>query len=77
MFRPRSDAVQIGYDSFKVVAKNGTNFTANGIVRFDLTRNMGMCDLANSYLEVEVETQHPANTVAQNVAMPMIILKEI
>ena len=75
MFRPKSDAVQIGYDSFKVVAKNGTNFTEDGIVRFELTRNMGMLDLANSYLECEVELQHPANTAAQNAAMGMLCLE--
>tara|TARA_R110001599_G_scaffold223186_6_gene422356 strand:+ start:4450 stop:6291 length:1842 start_codon:yes stop_codon:yes gene_type:complete len=75
MFKPRSDAVQIGYDSFKVVAKNGTNFTEDSIVRFELTRNMGMLDLNNSYLECEIELQHSANTPAQNATMPMVALE--
>lgn len=75
MFRPKSDSVQIGYDSFHVVAKNGTNFTEDGVVRFELTRNMGMLDLANSHLEYEIELQHPANNAAQNTAMGMLALE--
>ena len=75
MFRPKSDSVQIGYDSFHVVAKNGTNFTEDGVVRFELTRNMGMLDLANSHLEYEIELQHPANNAAQNTAMGMLCLE--
>ncbi len=75
MFKVKSDAVQIGYDSFQVVARNGTNFTEDGIVRFELTRNMGMLDLANSHVEFEVELNHPANTAAQNTALGMLTLE--
>ena len=75
MFKVKSDAVQIGYDSFQVVARNGTNFTEDGIVRFELTRNMGMLDLANSHVEFEVELNHPANTDAQNTALGMLTLE--
>ncbi len=73
---PRSDAVQIGYDSFKVPARNGNAFSEGNIVRFNLERNMGMADLANSYLEMEVELVHPTNnTDALKNTMPMVSLE--
>ena len=75
MFQPRSDAVQIGYDSFKVPARNGTNFSENSIVRFNLERNMGMADLSNSYLELEVELNHPNSSDLVNATMPMMSLE--
>ena len=75
MFQPRSDAVQIGYDSFKVPARNGNSFSEGNIVRFQLERNMGMADLSNSYLEMEVELQHPTNSNAENLTMPMVSLE--
>ena len=75
MFMPRSDAVQIGYDSFKVPARNGTNFSENSIVRFNLERNMGMADLSNSYLELEVELNHPNSSDLVNASMPMMSLE--
>lgn len=76
MFQPRSDAVQIGYDSFKVPARNGTAFSEGNIVRFQLERNMGMADLSNSYLEMEVELVHPTNnTDALKNTMPMVSLE--
>jgi len=76
MFQPRSDAVQIGYDSFKVPARNGNSFSEGNIVRFNLERNMGMADLSNSYLEMEVELVHPTNnTDALRNTMPMVSLE--
>ena len=60
MFRPKSDAIQIGQDSFKIPCRNGTQFTENGIVRFDVPRNAGFVDLANSYLECEILLENPA-----------------
>ena len=75
MFQPRSDAVQIGYDSFKVPARNGNTFTESNIVRFNLERNMGMADLANSYLELEVELNHPNSSDLVNATMPMMSLE--
>ena len=74
MFRPRSDAIQIGVDSFKVPARNGNSFSENSIVRFNLERNMGMADLANSYLEMEVELNHPNNGPLVDATMPMVSL---
>ena len=75
MFKPRSDAVKIGFDSFKIPCRNGTQFREGGIVRFDITRNTGFCDLANSYLEMEIELTNSQNTAAQNAAQPMFNLE--
>ena len=62
MFRPKSDAIQIGQDSFKIPCRNGTQFTENGIVRFDIPRNAGFVDLANSYLECEILLENPSQS---------------
>jgi len=54
MFRPKSDAVKTGYDSIRVVSRNGTSFgPENNQLVFDLTRNIGVADLSNSYLECD------------------------
>lgn len=55
MFRTKSDAVKIGYDSIRVPSRNGVSFTPeNNQLIVDLTRNIGFCDLSNSYLECDV-----------------------
>ena len=71
MFKPKSDAIKIGNDSFKIVSRGGNAFTENNIIRFDITRNCGFVDLANSYLEMEVLLENPSNTAAQNLTQPM------
>ncbi len=54
MFRTKSDAVKVGYDSIRVVARNGTSFTPeNNQLVIDLTRNIGFSDLSNTYLECD------------------------
>jgi len=68
MFRPRSDAVRIGQDSLLLPCKNGTQFVENNIVRFDIPRNVGFADMANSYVEFEVEIGVPNQ--AENAAQP-------
>ena len=75
MFKPKSDSVKIGQDSFKIPARNGVQFTSNGILRFDITRQCGFIDASNSYLECEIELANPANTQAQNDAQPMVCLE--
>ena len=77
MFKPKSDAVKIGQDSFKIPARNGVSFSGSGgsILRFDVTRQCGFVDFANSYLECEIELNNPANTDAQNAAQPMVSLE--
>jgi len=68
MFRPRSDAVRIGQDSLLLPCKNGTQFTENNIIRFDISRNVGFMDAANSYMEFEVEIGVPNQ--AENATQP-------
>ncbi len=72
MFKPRSDAVRIGQDSLLIPCKNGNQFIENNIVRFDIPRNVGFMDGANSYLEFEVEIGVPGQ--AENVVQPCMML---
>lgn len=74
MFRPKSDAIKIGQDNFKIPARNGNVFSQDNIVRFEIPRNAGFVDLANTYLEMEVELTNPSNTAGQNAAQPMLQL---
>ena len=76
MFKPKSDAIKIGQDSFKIPARNGVSFGANSILRFDITRNCGFIDASNSYLECEIELINNNNTAAQNAAQPMLNLEK-
>ena len=72
MFKPRSDAVRIGQDSLLIPCKNGNQFTENNIIRFDIPRNVGFMDGANSYLEFEVEIGVPGQ--AENAVQPCMML---
>tara|TARA_R110002073_G_C9477537_1_gene579806 strand:- start:1667 stop:3556 length:1890 start_codon:yes stop_codon:yes gene_type:complete len=76
MFQPKSDAIKIGQDSFKIPARNGVAFGAGSILRFDITRNCGFIDASNSYLEMEIELTNNVNGVAQNAAQPMLNLEK-
>ena len=55
MFKQRSDAVRIGQDSLLIPAKNGASFSQDNILRFEVERNVGFADFANSYLEANIE----------------------
>jgi len=72
MFKPRSDAVRIGQDSLLIPCKNGNQFVENNIIRFDIPRNVGFMDGANSYLEFEVEIGVPGQ--AANLTQPSYML---
>ena len=74
MFKPKSDAIQIGQDSFKIPCRNGTQFQEDSIIRFDVPRNAGFVDLANSYVSVEVEVSGQNNTAADQARQPMLQL---
>ena len=74
MFKPKSDAVQIGQDSYKIPCRNGVAFGENSIVRFDIPRNAGFVDLANSYVSMEVELTNDNNTAADQARQPMLQL---
>lgn len=63
MFRTKSDAVKIGYDSIRIPARNGVSFTPeNNQLVIDMTRNVGFCDLSNSYIEADVQVVMGADT---------------
>lgn len=74
MFKPKSNALQIGQDAFQVPCKNGNLFSQDGIIRFELPRNTGFIDMANSYLSCEIEVQSSANGSANNDRQPMLQL---
>lgn len=77
MFKPKSDAVQIGQDSYKIPCRNGVAFGENAIVRFDIPRNAGFVDLANSYVSMEIELTNANNTAADQARQPMTQLDRI
>jgi hypothetical protein len=63
MFRTKSDAVKIGYDSIRIPSRNGVSFTPeNNQLVIDMTRNVGFCDLSNSYIEVDASVVLGADT---------------
>lgn len=75
MFKPKSDAIKIGQDSFKIPARNGTQFGPDSILRFDITRQCGFIDAASSYLECEIELTNSGQAVGLNAAQPMLNLE--
>lgn len=75
MFKPKSDAIKIGQDSFKIPARNGTQFGPDSILRFDITRQCGFIDAASSYLECEIELTNSGQAAALNAAQPMLNLE--
>tara|TARA_R110001606_G_scaffold389783_1_gene556167 strand:- start:1826 stop:3616 length:1791 start_codon:yes stop_codon:yes gene_type:complete len=74
MFQPRSDAQKIGLSSIKIPCRNGTSFTQDSIVRFELPRNIGFAQLSNAFLEMEIETQNPDLNAAGNLTQPALML---
>ena len=71
MFKPKSDSVQIGQDSYKIPCRNGVAFGEDSIIRFDIPRNAGFCDLANSYLSMEIECVGRNGVAADQARQPM------
>tara|TARA_R110002096_G_scaffold121009_1_gene262118 strand:+ start:343 stop:2130 length:1788 start_codon:yes stop_codon:yes gene_type:complete len=74
MFQPRSDAQKIGVDSIKIPCRNGTSFTQDSIVRFELPRNIGFAQLSNAFIEMEIETQNDDLNAAANLTQPALML---
>ena len=72
MFRPRSDAIRVGQDSLLIPSKNGNTFVPGNILRFEVERNVGFGDLANSYLEFEVDIGVPGQ--AANASQPAMMI---
>ena len=75
MFKPKSEAIQVGIDVKKIPCRNGTVFQQDSIIRFDLPRSLGFAQLSNAYIECEVLLEDPNLTPAQNAAMPPCMLE--
>ena len=71
MFKPKSDSVQIGQDSYKIPCRNGVAFGEDSIIRFDIPRNAGFVDLANSFLSMEIELVGRNGDAALQARQPM------
>ena len=70
MFKPKSEAIQVGIDVVKIPCRNGTVFQEDSIVRFDLPRSLGFAQLSNAYIECEVLLENPDLAEAAKTAMP-------
>jgi hypothetical protein len=54
MFQPKSDAVSLGYDSMLIPCRNGLDFGENQQVVWDIPRNVGMAQLKDARVLVDV-----------------------
>lgn len=72
MFKPKSDAINIGTDQIKIPCRNGLQFTQDQEIVFDIPRNVGFADMANAYVEVDVKIENPNASDVQALAMPML-----
>ena len=77
MFKPKSDSVQIGQDSYKIPCRNGVAFGEDSIIRFDIPRNAGFVDLANSFLSMEIELVGRNGVAADQARQPMTQIDRI
>ena len=75
MFKPKSEAIQLGVDVVKIPCGNGTVFQQDSIVRFNLPRSLGFAQLSNAYIECEILLEDPNLAVAANSAMPPCMLE--
>ena len=77
MFKPNSDAIQIGTDQIKIPCRNGLRFIEDETVVFDIPRSVGFCDLANAYIEADVKITNPNSTAAQESITPMMSFDKV
>lgn len=77
MFRPNSDAIQIGSDQIKIPCRNGLEFTQDEEIVFDVPRNSGMLDLQNAYLECDITIGNPNNTATQQGNAPCLTFDKV
>ena len=61
MFQPKSDAVSLGYDSMLIPCRNGLDFGENSQVVWDIPRNIGMAQLKDARVLVDVNINGSAN----------------
>jgi len=71
MFKPKSDAMNVGQQIIKIPCRNGLLFQQDQEVVFDVPRNVGFADLANAYVEVDVSIGQP-NQETLNQTMPLL-----
>jgi hypothetical protein len=55
MFQPKSDAVSLGYDSMLIPCRNGLDFSENNQVVWDIPRNVGMAQLKDARVLVDID----------------------
>ncbi len=62
MFRVKNSAMTMGYDSIRIPCRNGLEFSeSNGQIVFDLGREIGMANLKNAVIEMDVNINGSAN----------------
>ena len=44
MFRPKSEAIQVGVENTIVPCRNGQNFSQDSSIYFDIPRNIGFAN---------------------------------
>ena len=77
MFKPKSDAIQIGTDQIKIPCRNGLRFSENEEIVWDIPRNVGFADLSNAYIEVDVRIENPSNSAAQEANAPCLMFDKV
>jgi len=62
MFRVKNSSMVMGYDSIKIPCRNGLEFGENNNqIVFDLGRDIGMANLKNAVIEIDVNINGSAN----------------
>ena len=72
MFRPKSEAVQVGVESVLVPCRNGTNFGPSQQLYFDLPRNVGFANLKNARILTSIRLDPNDDGTANNAVAPYI-----
>ena len=75
MFKPKSEAIQVGVDVVKLPCRNGTVFQEDSIITFNLPRSLGFAQLSNAYIECEIILENPDLAEAARIAMPPCMLE--
>tara|TARA_R110000744_G_scaffold1639_3_gene5846 strand:+ start:772 stop:2508 length:1737 start_codon:yes stop_codon:yes gene_type:complete len=72
MFRPKSEAVQVGLESVLVPCRNGTNFGPSQQLYFNLPRNIGFANLKNARILTSIRLDPNDNGTAATASAPYI-----
>ena len=63
MFRPKSEAVQVGVQKVLIPCRNGTNFGENRQLYFDIPRNIGFANLKNARILTSIRCDNTATII--------------